>query len=72
LRLASGASIARILADLGHVAEGVETARAIARVAAGLGIEMPITEAVCQLLDGQLSASVAVTRLMERDPKAEF
>jgi glycerol-3-phosphate dehydrogenase len=33
---------------------------------------MPITAAVCQVLDGALSPSAAVSQLMERDPKAEF
>jgi glycerol-3-phosphate dehydrogenase (NAD(P)+) len=72
LRLATGARLDVILDSLGHVAEGVGTAYEIAALARRAGIDMPITAAVCQVLDGTLSPSAAVSRLMERDPKAEF
>jgi glycerol-3-phosphate dehydrogenase (NAD(P)+) len=72
LRLAAGATLAAILDSLGHVAEGVSTAYEVNRLAQRLEIEMPITAAVCQVLDGALSPSAAVSQLMERDPKAEF
>jgi glycerol-3-phosphate dehydrogenase len=32
---------------------------------------MPITDAVCALLDGQIKPAEAVARLMNRDPKSE-
>ena len=72
LRLAAGEPLPRILAELGHVAEGVSTAHELARLAARLGVEMPITRAVCGVLDGALTAAEAVTKLLERDPRAEF
>ena len=72
VRLAGGATLTEILDSLGHVAEGVSTAYEVKRLAQGLGIDMPITAAVCQVLDGALSPSAAVSQLMERDPKAEF
>jgi glycerol-3-phosphate dehydrogenase (NAD(P)+) len=71
LALASGQLLADILAQLGHVAEGVTTAPEVARVAAMLNVEMPITETVCALLSGRVSAAAAVDGLMRRDPKAE-
>ncbi|HEY6897658.1 MAG TPA: NAD(P)H-dependent glycerol-3-phosphate dehydrogenase [Rhodocyclaceae bacterium] len=71
LALAEGRALPEIVADLGHVAEGVLTAREVARRAAELGVEMPITNAVVAVLDGSLSAAEAVARLMARDPKAE-
>ena len=71
LALAAGKSLADIQRDLGHVAEGVLTAREVDRRAQALGIEMPITATVCEVLDGQLTAPEAVERLMRRDPKAE-
>jgi glycerol-3-phosphate dehydrogenase (NAD(P)+) len=71
LALAAGTPLERIQAELGHVAEGVMTAREVARRAKQLDVEMPITEAVCAVLDGQFSASEAVERLMGRDPKIE-
>ncbi|SMB24055.1 glycerol-3-phosphate dehydrogenase (NAD+) [Sterolibacterium denitrificans] len=71
LALAAGRTLADSVRELGHVAEGVYSARAVARRAAELQVEMPIVQAVCAVLDGQLSAAAAVDRLMQRDPKDE-
>lgn len=72
LLLAQGQSLAQAVASLGHVAEGVYSARTVMHRARLLGVDMPITEAVVSLLDGHLSASEAVQQLMSRDPKGEF
>jgi len=72
LKLAAGERIDDILAALGHVAEGVGTAFEVARLAQRLGVEMPITRAVCAVLRGEIAAAAAVTMLLERDPRAEF
>lgn len=72
LRLAAGSTLRETLDSLGHVAEGVSTAHEVRGLALRLGIDMPITAAVCEVLDGGLSPAEAATRLMERDPKAEF
>ena len=71
LALASGKPLDEIQRDLGHVAEGVMTTREVARRATDMGIDMPITATVCDVLDGKLSAPAAVERLMNRDPKHE-
>lgn len=71
LELASGKSVDTIQRELGHVAEGVMTTREVARRAVQLGIEMPITEAVCAVLDGRLKAGEVVDRLMGRHTKVE-
>jgi glycerol-3-phosphate dehydrogenase (NAD(P)+) len=71
LGLASGKSLAQVVAALGHVAEGVPACREVAKRAALLGIDMPITHAVCALLDGKIQPAEAVAHLMNRDPKAE-
>ena len=71
LALAAGKNLADIQRELGHVAEGVMTAREVAARARTLGVDMPITDAVCALLDGRLDAAGAVARLMERDTKTE-
>ncbi len=71
LALAAGKSLDDIQRDLGHVAEGVMTAREVARRAEALGVDMPITATVRDVLDGKLSAPAAVERLMKRDPKHE-
>jgi glycerol-3-phosphate dehydrogenase (NAD(P)+) len=72
LGLAQGRPLAAILADLGHVAEGVYTAREVSRIADRLGVEMPITQAVCRVLDDPAAAAAAVRELLLREPKPEF
>ena len=71
LELAAGKRMADIVAHLGHVAEGVRSARATLARAANCGVEMPITAAVDAVLDGKLTPPQAVELLLSRDPKAE-
>lgn len=71
LLLAEGKTLPDILAALGHVAEGVSTTHEVATLAARLGVEMPITNAVDGLLRGTLAAREAVEQLLARDPKQE-
>lgn len=54
LLLAEGKSLEQAVASLGHVAEGVYSARTVAARARQVGVEMPITETVVALLDGKL------------------
>jgi glycerol-3-phosphate dehydrogenase (NAD(P)+) len=72
LALAGGKKLPQILDDLGHVAEGVSTAREVVRIAGQLGIEMPITQAVDAILHHDVPAAEAVETLLSRDPKAEM
>jgi len=71
LALASGDSLATVLAQLGHVAEGVHTAYEVLRMANEHGVEMPITKAVASVLNGDLSPGAALEGLLQRDPKSE-
>jgi glycerol-3-phosphate dehydrogenase (NAD(P)+) len=71
LRLAAGLPLAQVLAELGHVAEGVYSAPMVLARARAAGVEMPITEAVVGVLDGQLTVLDAVRSLMGRGPRAE-
>jgi len=71
LQLAQGLSLEKILHDLGHVAEGVYTAREIAKLAKARGVEMPVTDAVNAVLEGKLAPKAAVEQLLARDPKKE-
>lgn len=71
LALAAGKGLPDILRELGHVAEGVSTAREVVRLAGRHGVEMPICEAVDALLHEGLAAREAVERLLARDPKDE-
>lgn len=71
LRLASGQTLATILHQLGHVAEGVHTAREVFNRAATLGVEMPITSEVNQVLSNGRSPREAVENLLGREQKPE-
>jgi glycerol-3-phosphate dehydrogenase (NAD(P)+) len=71
LRLADGLPLAQILTDLGHVAEGVYSARTVLDRARAAQVEMPITETVVALLEGRLAPRAAVMALMAREAKLE-
>jgi len=71
LALAKGQRLPAILAELGHVAEGVTAALAARALAAHHGIEMPICEVVCRALHEDLPARVAVEELLAREPRSE-
>jgi glycerol-3-phosphate dehydrogenase (NAD(P)+) len=69
--LAQGMSLQQAVDSLGHVAEGVYSARTVVQRATALGVDMPISQAVVDLLDGRLQAAEVVKRLMARDPRDE-
>jgi glycerol-3-phosphate dehydrogenase (NAD(P)+) len=71
LWLARGERLDAILAALGHVAEGVHSARAARELAHKYRVEMPITDAVCAVLFEAQSPQAVLQRLLSRDPKAE-
>lgn len=71
LELARGCALTDILASLGHVAEGVHSAREVARRAERHGVDMPVSSAVSAVLEGRLTPASALERLLARDPKAE-
>jgi glycerol-3-phosphate dehydrogenase (NAD(P)+) len=71
LELARGKTLEQVLAELGHVAEGFESAREVRALARKLGVEMPVTEAVCGVLFEHLEPRSAVELLLARDPKVE-
>ena len=71
LELGRGAALETLRAPGRPLAEGVDTVPAlVARGKAG-GTELPIAEAMADLLSGALSVGEAVTRLMSRRLKAE-
>jgi glycerol-3-phosphate dehydrogenase (NAD(P)+) len=69
--LAQGLSLQQAVDSLGHVAEGVYSARTVVQRARALDIEMPISEGVVALLEGRLRPEQAVAALMGRNPKEE-
>ena len=72
LALAQGQSLAQAVQALGHVAEGVYSARTVVQRAQSLGLEMPIAKTVVDLLDGHLRPEQAVAVLMGRGPGQEL
>lgn len=71
LELAQGRPLEAILGGLGHVAEGVRSAREALRLAQSNAVEMPITRAVSAVLDGTISAAAALEMLLSRDLRSE-
>ena len=63
LALAENKLLPQILEELGHVAEGVYTAREVDGLARSLGVDMPISAAVAAILDGRVSAGEALELL---------
>ena len=72
LGLAKGEPLQSILDGLGHVAEGVYTAREVAKRSKLIDIDMPITQQVNNVLFEKKSAKDAVLELIERPIKQEI
>lgn len=70
--LAKKLTLPHILRELGHVAEGVYTVRAVHQLVRQLGVDMPICEAVYRILYEQADAAQVVEELLSRVPDAEF
>ncbi|HZS67300.1 MAG TPA: NAD(P)H-dependent glycerol-3-phosphate dehydrogenase [Burkholderiales bacterium] len=71
LELARGRPLEDIVATLGHVAEGVHSAREVAKLAAKHRVDMPVSQAVCAVLDARMTPAAAVERLLARESKME-
>ena len=71
LLLAQGLALPGILQQLGHVAEGVYSAPTLLARALGLGVEMPITQAVVDVLEGRIDPLHAMWQLMSREATSE-
>jgi glycerol-3-phosphate dehydrogenase (NAD(P)+) len=68
--IARGASPEDAVAEIGQVVEGLTTAPVLRDLARSLGIELPITEAVCSVLGGASLQELA-SGLMGRKPTDE-
>ncbi len=71
MQLAHGKNLHAILASLGHVAEGVNSAQTALALAKLHAVDMPITEAVNAVLFAHADPLETVRRLLSRDTKAE-
>jgi glycerol-3-phosphate dehydrogenase (NAD(P)+) len=72
LMLAEGRTLSQAVASLGHVAEGVYSARTVLQRARHVGVDMPIVQAVVDLLDGRMLPTATVAALMGRGAKTEL
>jgi glycerol-3-phosphate dehydrogenase (NAD(P)+) len=68
--IAQGASPAEAVAEIGMVVEGLTTAPVLRDVSRRLGIELPITDGVCAVLEG-IPLTELVSQLMRREPTSE-
>jgi glycerol-3-phosphate dehydrogenase (NAD(P)+) len=71
LALARGEALPEVVARLGHVAEGIGTARIARELADELGVEMPITSAVAAVVHDGQSPKEAIGQLLARDLRPE-
>ncbi len=68
--IARGATAQEAIAQIGQVVEGLTTAPVLRDLSRRLGIELPITEGVCRILEGE-SLGDLVSSLMGRRPRGE-
>jgi glycerol-3-phosphate dehydrogenase (NAD(P)+) len=64
--LAQGKKLEEVLVELGQVAEGVRTTRIVYEFAKSRNVEMPITESVYRVLQGEWTVDQGVDHLMKR------
>ena len=72
IMMGEGLSPEEAVAKVGMVVEGMFTAEAAYELAKIAGVEMPITDAIYNVTQGNVKAAEAVTALMGRDKKPEF
>jgi len=68
--IAQGSSPDDAAAEIGMVVEGLTTAPVLRDLSRRLGIELPITEGVCAVLEG-VPLTELLVQLMRREPTAE-
>ncbi len=69
--IARGATPDEAIAAIGQTVEGLTTAPVLRDLSHRLGIELPITEGVCAVLEGHVELSALVEGLMGRRPTEE-
>jgi glycerol-3-phosphate dehydrogenase (NAD(P)+) len=71
LALAQGQALPAILQSLGHVAEGIGTARTARELADQLGVDMPITRLTAAVLHDGKPVREGITELLARGARSE-
>ncbi len=72
LCIAEGMNLEQILASSPKVAEGIRTAKSVVLLAKKMGVEMPITQTVYDVLYNGINARDCITSLMTRLMRAEW
>ena len=70
--LASGRAVNDVLAEIGHVAEGISTTVAARQLGERLGIDLPITAQMYAVLFEGKSPFAAIADLMQREARTEM
>ncbi|NTU93626.1 MAG: NAD(P)H-dependent glycerol-3-phosphate dehydrogenase [Chlorobiaceae bacterium] len=70
-QIGKGRKLDEVISEMNMIAEGVLTSRAVAELSSRLGVEMPITRAVYEMLFENKPAQQATLDLMTREPKSE-
>lgn len=71
VKLGEGMTLAAIMSEMRMIAEGVKSAESVHALSVKIGVEMPITEKVYEILYCDKPARQAVVELMTRALKAE-
>lgn len=71
LGLGQGKSTTEIVSEIGQEIEGINTVKELFGISQNLGVDMPITEQVYNIIHQQAEPSDAVKNLLTRHPKAE-
>lgn len=72
LLLAKGKTVQQAKEEIGQAIEGINTAKEVRLLAKRFAVELPISEQVLQVIEGQRTPEDAVTTLLQREPKAEM
>jgi glycerol-3-phosphate dehydrogenase (NAD(P)+) len=70
--LGKGQTLRQILAGMSQVAEGVKTTKSAHDLATRLGVDMPITRCMYNLLYRDVPATEVLVELLGRSPKHEL
>lgn len=72
LELAKGTTVSEACENIGQAIEGMKTSQEVYQLALKNNIEMPITQQVCKVLDGEILPGDAVKALLMREQRQEL
>jgi len=72
LELAKGATVSEACENIGQAIEGIRTSQEVYQLALKNNIEMPITEQVCKVVNGDILPGDAVKALLMREQRHEL